>query len=111
MIFMYLQIPWAGSWRVVPNPQSYGFSIGNLSSLGAMIGSLMPYILAVAGLILLLMIIASGYQLLTSVGNPEGIETGKKRLTASLVGFILIFAAFWIFQLIQVLIGYYQFTS
>ena len=33
------------------------------------------------------------------------IEKAKKRLTASLTGFIIIFAAFWIWQLISVFLG------
>lgn len=79
-------------------------------SLGEIVNDLMPYIFAVSGLVLLFMIIFSGYQLLTSAGNPEGMQKGKSRLTAALVGFIIIFAAFWIYQLIGVIIGY-DFTN
>jgi hypothetical protein len=83
---------------------------GEGETLGSIINRLMPYIFAFSGLILLFMIIFSGYQLLTSAGNPEAMQKGKSRLTAALVGFILIFAAFWIYQLIGVIIGY-NFTA
>ncbi len=82
-----------------------GFKAGKLSSLGVIIGELMPYIFAISGIILLFMIVIAGYSLLTSAGNPESIEKGKKRLTAGLVGFIIIFAAFWIWQLVAVFMG------
>jgi hypothetical protein len=101
-------VPWFGgtgatqcSWA----PIEYGSGLGNLSSLGSIINTFMPYIFAITGIILLFMIIFSGYSLLTSAGNPEGIEKGKKRLTAALTGFIIIFAAFWIWQLVSLFLG------
>lgn len=78
---------------------------GRLSSLGSILAALMPYIFTISGIVLLFMIIASGYSLLTSAGNPESIEKGKKRLTAALAGFFIIFIAFWIWQLVQVFTG------
>ena len=101
--------PWGGGWYCSSPPAGYGSGTGNLLNLGTITNSLMSYVFAIAGIILLLMIVFAGYTLLTSIGNPEAIQKGKSRLTAALVGFILIFAAFWIWQLIQVFIGY-QFT-
>ena len=99
-------IPWQGD--------ADGYCIGDPvypdRNLGRLVNDLMPYVFAVSGLVLLFMIIFSGYQLLTSAGNPEGMQKGKSRLTAALVGFIIIFAAFWIYQLIGVIIGY-DFTN
>jgi hypothetical protein len=104
----YLTIPWGGgtgepSSYLIPRPA--GNWATTLSSLGSIINALMPYIFAITGIILLFMIIFSGYSLLTSAGNPEGIEKGKKRLTAALTGFIIIFAAFWIWQLVSLFLG------
>ncbi len=109
--------PWGGGWYCSspPGGTEYGSGTGDLTNLGTILtgsGSgigLTTYAFAIAGVILIFMIIVSGYQLLMSAGNPEGLEKGKKRLTASLVGFILIFAAFWIWRLVEVLIGF-QFT-
>ena len=107
---IYLQIPWGldtesdPDWLWVSRPASSEWG-GRLSSLGTILTSLMPYIFAISAIILLFMIVASGYSLLTSAGNPEALEKGKKRLTAALTGFLIIFAAFWIWQLVQVFIG------
>ena len=98
----YFCYPWNNRYHCSAPPQ--GFK-NELASLGAVVNSLMPYIFALSGIALLLMIVFSGYQLLTSAGNPESMEKGKKRLTAALVGFLIIFAAFWIWQLVQVMIG------
>jgi len=65
----------------------------------------MDYVFVIAGILLLFMIIASGYTLMTSTGNPEAITKGKSHLTAALVGFLLVFAAFWILQIIEVFLG------
>ena len=88
-------VPWGGGWYCSSAPEGFGSGTGDVSSLGAVI----------AGIILLFMIIASGYTLLTSAGNPEAIAKGKSRLTAALIGFIIVFAAFWIFQIIELLLG------
>lgn len=100
-------VPWRGdpSDPCVGAPIGFGKGSGRLTSLGALITSLMDYIFVIAGLILLFMIISSGYSLLTSAGNPEAIAKGKSRLTAALVGFLLVFAAFWILQIIEVFLG------
>jgi hypothetical protein len=105
---IYLTIPWGaiGESTKYPVLKPASSKWGNeLSSLGSILTNLMDYIFVIAGLILLFMIIASGYSLLTSAGNPEAIQKGKSRLTAALVGFLLVFAAFWILQLIEVFLG------
>jgi hypothetical protein len=102
MIYLSLPVGPGGGWFPVVNPS--GFKFGN-TPLGTVLTSLMDYIFVIAGLILLFMIISSGYSLLTSAGNPEAIQKGKSRLTAALVGFLLVFAAFWILQIIEVFLG------
>ena len=99
---LYFTIPGVGP---VNNPPGYGTGTGNLSSLGSILNSLMPYVFAIAGLILLSMIVSAGYTLLTSAGNPDAIEKGKSRLTVGLIGFFLVFAASWILQIIEVFLG------
>ncbi|OGY16865.1 MAG: hypothetical protein A2785_03815 [Candidatus Chisholmbacteria bacterium RIFCSPHIGHO2_01_FULL_49_18] len=90
----------------VGSPDEFGSgSGGKLSSLGTILTSLMDYVFVIAGILLLFMIIASGYTLMTSAGNPEAISKGKSHLTAALVGFLLVFAAFWILQIIEVFLG------
>lgn len=101
------RIPWRGSpsgWGIA-DPLSEGDGTGDFSSLGSVLTSLMDYVFVIAGILLLFMIIASGYTLMTSAGNPEAMAKGRSRLTAALVGFVLVFAAFWILQIIEVFLG------
>ena len=77
----------------------------SLTSLSGIINALVPLIIVFSGVILLAMLIYGGFEMLTAAGNPEQAEKGKKRLTTSLIGFIVIFAAYWIIQIMEVILG------
>jgi len=65
-------------------------------NIGFVVGKILPYIFIIAGLIMLFYIIYSGYQYMFSQGDPKSIEQAKKNITYAVVGFIVIFAAYWI---------------
>ena len=82
-----------------------GFTFGG-SNIGAIVGQSLPYVFAFAGIGLLLMIIASSFAMMTSAGDPKKLEQGKHRLTNAIIGFLLVFAAFWIVQLVGTMFGW-----
>ena len=47
------------------------------------------------------MIVAGGFTIFTSAGNPEKIKKGQGMLVNALVGFLVIFASYWIIQLLE----------
>ena len=51
------------------------------------------FIFGITGSLMLMFIAYGGYQMFTSVGNPEGVMAGRKTLTAAFLGVIIIFAA------------------
>lgn len=75
------------------------------------VGGFVSIILAnaqiLAGVLLLIFIIAAGYAIIFGAGqdDPQKAAAGKKAATAALVGFLIIFGAYWIIQLIEVLTG------
>jgi len=75
-------------------------------NIGAIIGPALTLVFAAAGIGLLLMIISSGFSLMTSAGDPKKAAAGKSRLTNAIIGFILIFAAYWIVQILGVILGW-----
>lgn len=75
------------------------------TNIGAILTRALTYIFAFAGLGLLLMILASGFTLLTSAGDMKKLEAGKQRLTQAIIGFLLIFSAFWIVQIVGKILG------
>ena len=63
--------------------------------------------ISIAGVILLFILIMGGFSMITGAGNdnPEKIEKGKKAATSALIGFIVVFMAYWIVKLIESLTG------
>jgi len=59
-------------------------------------------ILSISGGIALLLIIISGYKILSSQGNPEALKGAKEQLTAAIVGLLFIIFALVILQIIGV---------
>jgi hypothetical protein len=64
------------------------------------IQSLYTLLLSISGGIALLMIIYSGYQLMTSRGNPEVVKTARERLTSAIVGLLFLVFSMVILQII-----------
>jgi hypothetical protein len=69
------------------------------TNVGAIINRFIPYVFAAASFGLLLMIISGGYSILTSAGNPKGMEMGKQRITQGMIGFVIVFTAYWLVQI------------
>ncbi|MFZ5845441.1 MAG: hypothetical protein ACOY0S_03160 [Patescibacteria group bacterium] len=75
------------------------------SDLGKVITNFIPFVFAFAGIGLLLMILGAGFTLLTSAGDAKKLESGKQRLTYAIVGFIVIFVAYWLVQIAGFVFG------
>lgn len=56
----------------------------------------------IAGVILFVMIIYAGFQYIT---NPKGPDEAKSILTAAAIGLILMFAAYWVLQIVKIITG------
>jgi len=73
--------------------------------ISGLVKNAFPFIFAIAGVGLLLMIIAAGFSLMTSGGDAKKMESGKNRLTFAIVGFLVIFCAYWVVQLFGMMFG------
>jgi len=69
------------------------------------INTLLYYIFTIAGIILLFMLISGGFTIFVSAGNPEKIKKGTTLITNALIGFFVIFSAYWIIQVIEWTLG------
>ena len=74
-------------------------------TIGSIINRLLPYILGIAGFILLAYFVLGGYDILTSQGDPKKIELGKQKITYAVVGFAIIVLAYWGVQLVGRILG------
>ena len=82
-----------------------------LSNIGRLISVLLPNILLIAGLILLVYIIVAGFKIMQNAGSSEDMGNAKQGITAAIIGFFLIFASYFIVQLIAYLTGANIFDS
>ncbi len=73
--------------------------------LAAVINNLMPYLFPLGGLVFFFMLVAGGFQLLTSTGNPDSTKKGYQKILFAFIGFIVIFISYWIVQIVEKLFG------
>lgn len=77
----------------------------NFGSIGAIVSTALPTIVAFAGFGMLLMIVAAGFTLLTSAGDAKKMEQGKQRLTMAIVGFLLVVGSVLIVKALGIILG------
>lgn len=86
-----------------------GKGIGDVFSpdvgVRGIITALLPTILIIAGLILLFLIVGGGIAYILAAGNTEAQQKSKGVITNAVVGFLLIFGAYWLIQIIEVIFG------
>ncbi|MBI5614584.1 hypothetical protein HY947_06675 [Candidatus Gottesmanbacteria bacterium] len=75
------------------------------TNIAGIIGGAIKFIFIFAGIGLLAMLVFAGYDFLTSAGDAKKLETGKQRMTNALIGFVLIFAAYWVVQIAGKIFG------
>ena len=69
------------------------------------------WIFFLAGVALIIYLIIGGFKYLTSGGDPKAAGAAKQIITNAIIGFIIIFAAFWIIQLLGSVLGLTAVTS
>jgi len=72
-----------------------------LSTFGGIISRLLEFAFPLAGMILFVMIVVGGFQMLTGAAGQKGLEEGRKKVTTAILGFLLLFSAYWIAQLLE----------
>lgn len=77
----------------------------DLSTPGGIISRLLLFAFPIAGMILFIMLVWSGLEILAGATEKKSLDAGKNRATAAVVGFILLFASYWLVQLIEVIFG------
>jgi hypothetical protein len=89
------------------NPDQGIGEVDQFKSLGGLISAILPNIYVLSGLILLFFLIFGGLAVILGAGqgNQENVEKGKKVLTGTLIGFLVVFASFWIIQILEILTG------
>ncbi len=67
-----------------------------------LVQALFKILLSLSGGVAVLLIIASGYEMMTSQGNPEKVKGARERLTSAIIGLLFIIFSIAILQIIGV---------
>lgn len=75
------------------------------SGVGSLLNNILPNVYIVAGLIIFFMLILGGFSIISSASDSHKLEEGKKTITSAIIGLLVLFASYWIIQIIQVVTG------
>lgn len=74
---------------------------------GSLISALLPNLIMVAGIIMLVLILYSGFHLVSDAGstNAQNIAKHKSMITVGIIGFLIVMASYFILQFILGTLG------
>ena len=80
---------------------------GNIFGLGALTTVFLQNAVIFIGLIMFVLMLVGGLMVVVGAGNdnPEQAAKGKTVLTSALIGFIIVFTAYWIILIVQYITG------
>jgi len=76
-----------------------------IETIGDLINRILPFILGLAGIILLFVLILAGYDLIMSQGNAEKIKSAQAKITTGIIGLFLLIFSYLIVSLIAKIFG------
>ncbi len=84
-----------------------GGFLSNLKDVGQLVSIIISTALVISGIILLFLFVFAGISIIAGSGNqnPEQMAKGRQAATTAVIGFIIIFTAYWIVLLIGRLTG------
>ncbi len=85
---------------VLPDPTE-----GKFTSIASIVNAFVTPILSIAGIALFLFIVIAGFKYMASGDDPKAKDGAKGQLTSAVVGFVIIFGAYWIVQIISAVFG------
>lgn len=75
------------------------------SNVATTISKLIPYLIGIAGLFLLFYLVAGGFGIMTSKGDPKAIEAAKAKITTAIIGFVVIAIGYLLVELVGLITG------
>ena len=102
----FLSIVYAVEEQVLLKPES-GSTFANLGDLtiGGIVSGFIRLILVIASLVFFFVLVFGGITWIASGGDKAKTEEARNRITAALVGLVIVFSAWAIIQLIKVFFG------
>jgi hypothetical protein len=82
-------------------------NLKELTGINVYVSNILTASISIAGIILLFILIGGGIAMIRGAGksDPKAMEQGKQAATSALIGFIVVFSAYWIVKLIESITG------
>lgn len=80
---------------------------GNTRTIGDLVSLFLKAAFVISGIFILVLFLIAGFSIIQGAGsnNPEAAQKGKSAATAAAIGFFVIFGAYWIIRIIEVITG------
>jgi len=75
------------------------------TNIGQIVSDLLIYIFPIAGILTFIYLLSGGFSLIFALGNPEKIKKAQGQITNAIIGFLIVFAAYWIVQILEIILG------
>lgn len=75
------------------------------SQASDLINNIIPNVYIAGGIVIFFMVLVGGFMIISNAGNQDKVKDGGKIITSAIMGLLVLFAAYWIIQIIQVLTG------
>ena len=86
---------------------NFGSPLGRTLFVGGLVSIIISTALAIASVIIVFLLILGGIGIISGAGsdNPESVAKGKQAITWAIVGFIIVFVAYWLIRIIELITG------
>src|SRR3989344_9230635 len=95
----------AGSTGLLIPPQPKGLP-GQYTTATTLVLQIINIALAVVGIVAILFIVIGGFRYITSAGNEEAAESGKKMITNAIIGLVVVILSYVIIRVIMNALAY-----
>jgi len=75
------------------------------NTIGDIVNNVVPFIITLAGIILFFVLMWGGFDYVTSQGAPEKLKTANAKITAGVIGFVLLVLSFLITRVLSYIFG------
>lgn len=75
------------------------------TDVSSILNIVMPLFIGGAGLIFFITLLIGALTIITAGGNIERFQTGKKRITFSIMGLIMVISSYFIVKLVEIIFG------
>ncbi|MDP3974524.1 MAG: hypothetical protein Q8P65_00870 [bacterium] len=75
------------------------------TDVSSILNIVMPLFIGGAGLVFFITLLIGALTIITAGGNSERFQTGRKKITFSIMGLIMVISSYFIVKLIEIIFG------